>query len=210
MRKPLIIVAAAAVAVAVLAGCNSSDDSEKATDVRTVRSESQQERVPSADQENSSTLPAAGNGSTLNAVSNPELGDIVVDAEGFTLYRFDKDTANPSASNCNGECATAWPPALTSGDWKDVTLNGVAKDKVGFIERADGTCQLTVGGWPVYRFAKDTQPGDVLGQGVGGTWFAVTPDGKKASADAQPSQDANQGSGSASEAPESNSGGYTY
>lgn len=32
----------------------------------------------------------------------------------------------------------------------------------------------------MYRYAKDTNPGDANGQGVGGTWFASAPDGKKA------------------------------
>jgi Secreted repeat of unknown function len=30
---------------------------------------------------------------------------------------------------------------------------------------------------PLYHFSGDQQPGDTNGQGVGGLWFAVTPDG---------------------------------
>ena len=48
------------------------------------------------------------------------------------------------------------------------------------VQRPDGTSQLTLGGWPVYRFAGDTEPGATGGQGSSGTWFAVTPEGKKA------------------------------
>jgi predicted lipoprotein with Yx(FWY)xxD motif len=51
---------------------------------------------------------------------------------------------------------------------------------VGAIRRADGQVQITVGGWPVYRFSGDSKPGDLNGQGVGGTWFAVSPTGEKA------------------------------
>jgi predicted lipoprotein with Yx(FWY)xxD motif len=49
---------------------------------------------------------------TLNATDNPQLGQILTDGDGRTLYRFDKDTAKPSKSNCEGDCATAWPPLL--------------------------------------------------------------------------------------------------
>jgi hypothetical protein len=38
---------------------------------------------------------------------------------------------------------------------------------------------VTLGGWPLYRFAADPGPGKWKGQGVGGTWFVVAPDGKR-------------------------------
>ncbi|WP_329619151.1 SCO0930 family lipoprotein [Streptomyces sp. NBC_01255] len=106
------------------------------------------------------------------------LGPVVADAEGFTLYRFDNDTADPSTSACAGDCAKTWPP-VPAGSTQP---GGVDASRVGSLQRADGVRQLTIAGWPVYRFAKDTAPGQTNGQGVGGTWFAVTPDGKKAGA----------------------------
>ncbi|WP_433714124.1 hypothetical protein ACQP2U_08275 [Nocardia sp. CA-084685] len=115
----------------------------------------------------------------LRATSNPTVGQYVSDGSGRSLYRFDKDTAAPSVSNCSGQCATTWPPLTVTRDQVLYTA-GVDPQLVGFIERADGTCQITIGGWPVYYFSKDTKPGDLLGQGVGGTWFAVAPNGGKA------------------------------
>ncbi|MEJ8669828.1 hypothetical protein WKI71_19560 [Streptomyces sp. MS1.AVA.1] len=50
----------------------------------------------------------------LSASQAGDLNPVVVDGAGFTLYRFDKDTANPSRSNCSGECATTWPPVLVA------------------------------------------------------------------------------------------------
>jgi hypothetical protein len=38
---------------------------------------------------------------------------------------------------------------------------------------------VTINGHPVYYFAGDAKPGDIDGQGVNGTWFAVAPDGGK-------------------------------
>lgn len=125
---------------------------------------------------------AAAGGTTasgpLAVRDDAKLGPVVADAEGFTLYRFDNDTANPSTSACAGDCAKTWPP-VPAGSTKP---GGVDASRVGSLQRADGMRQLTIAGWPVYRFAKDTAPGQTNGQGVGGTWFAVTPDGKKAGA----------------------------
>ena len=118
-------------------------------------------------------------GPALTASPTDALGTVVVDGTGFTLYRFDKDKPKPSRSNCNGACAVQWPPAIvTSVD--DVQLDGVDRAAVGTVKRADGSVQLTIGGWPVYRFSGDKAAGDTAGQGVGKTWFAVTPVGKKA------------------------------
>ncbi|MFE5868220.1 SCO0930 family lipoprotein [Streptomyces roseifaciens] len=108
----------------------------------------------------------------------PGIGSVVADSAGMTLYRFDKDTAQPPASTCDGDCAKAWPP-VPAGD--ATAASGIGA-KVGEVVRADGTKQLTLAGWPVYRYAKDTAPGDTKGQGVGGTWSAFAPDGKKAGA----------------------------
>lgn len=110
-----------------------------------------------------------------------ELGKVLTDSEGFTLYRFDKDTASPPKSNCEGDCAKTWPVVL-AGDAKAAA--GTDAALMGEVARADGTKQLTVDGWPMYRYAKDTGPGEANGQGVGGTWFAAAPDGKKAAVNA--------------------------
>jgi predicted lipoprotein with Yx(FWY)xxD motif len=112
----------------------------------------------------------------LNGSSVPKMGEVVEDEDGWVLYRFDKDKVDPSKSNCDGDCAKIWPPALTDGD---PTLDGVSSDDVGTVERKDGTKQLTIGGWPVYRYIGDKKPGQWKGQNVGGTWFVVKPDGKK-------------------------------
>lgn len=116
---------------------------------------------------------------TLALRQSPGLGPVVTDSKGMTLYRFDKDTAKPPNSACSGACATTWPPVPA----EDATAaSGMAASALGSVTRADGTKQLTIGGWPAYRYAKDTAPGDTKGHGVGGTWNALAADGKKATA----------------------------
>ncbi|PRY42220.1 hypothetical protein [Umezawaea tangerina] len=114
----------------------------------------------------------------LTTASVGNLGTVLTDKGGMTLYRFDKDTPKPSTSNCNGDCAVKWPPALVTSDSFEV--QGVDKALVGTITRADGGKQLTVAGWPLYTFSEDKVCGEAKGQGVGGTWFVSTPEGKKA------------------------------
>jgi predicted lipoprotein with Yx(FWY)xxD motif len=121
-------------------------------------------------------------GTVLTANSTAQLGTVVVDGQGFTLYRFDKDSAKPPTSNCADDCAQKWPPVLATPG-TPLTVEGVEQEAVGTINRADGTIQLTLNGWPVYRYSGDPQPGATTGQGVGGgEWAAVTPTGSKANA----------------------------
>ncbi|RAJ60547.1 secreted repeat protein with Y-X4-D motif [Streptomyces sp. Amel2xB2] len=115
----------------------------------------------------------------LQVKRTAKLGDVVTDSKGWTLYRFDEDTAAPSQSNCNGDCEKMWPPVPA----KDAEATaGIAEKDLGKVKRADGSYQLTVGGWPAYRFAKDAKPGDLEGHGAKGMWNALAPNGGKASA----------------------------
>lgn len=123
--------------------------------------------------------PAGAKWVGLSASQAGNLNPVVVNGAGFTLYRFDKDSADPSKSNCNGDCAVTWPPVIVAPHGK-IFINGIEKQDIGVIKRDDGNLQVTIGGWPVYRFSKDLKPGDTNGQGVQGTWFGVTPDGQKA------------------------------
>jgi predicted lipoprotein with Yx(FWY)xxD motif len=118
----------------------------------------------------------------LSAVTSPPLNaPHLININQAALYRFDTDTAKPSQSNCNDACAVKWPP-VTIKQGGAVYLAGVHPKEVGAIRRQDGNIQLTIGGHPIYRFSGDSKPGDLNGQGVGGTWFAVGPKGEKVTA----------------------------
>jgi predicted lipoprotein with Yx(FWY)xxD motif len=109
-----------------------------------------------------------------------KMGVVVDDDKGFALYRFDKDTPNPPASNCQtAQCTAVWPPVLTSnGSVPEV--EGVDQALVGTIQRNDGGVQLTIAGWPIYRYLGDKIPGGwPKGQGVNGTWWVISPNGKR-------------------------------
>ena len=109
---------------------------------------------------------------TVNAAES-KLGKILVDSRGRTLYALTKD-ANGTPT-CDGACADAWPPLMANGATKPSA--GVDAALLSTVPRSDGTSQLKVGKWPVYLYAGDGAPGDVNGQGSGGVWFVVSPDG---------------------------------
>ncbi|WP_174262509.1 hypothetical protein [Actinoplanes sp. OR16] len=113
----------------------------------------------------------------LTATKVAKMGETVQDQDGFVLYRFDKDEDDPAKSNCNGDCAEIWPAALTNDG--EPSLDGVDESLVGTVTRADGTKQLTLKGWPLYRYIGDKKPGQWKGQNVSGTWFVITPEGTK-------------------------------
>ena len=101
------------------------------------------------------------------STGNTDKGPALVDSKQMTLYTFAKDT--PTQSNCNGACASAWPPlmaptdASASGDWTVVT-------------RADGAKQWAYKGHPLYSWVKDTKSGQATGDGMlNGAWHVAQP-----------------------------------
>jgi predicted lipoprotein with Yx(FWY)xxD motif len=104
----------------------------------------------------------------------PGLGTIVVGSNGHPVYRYDLDKNNPPTSNCSGGCLQAWPPVPAT-----TQVTGVSSSLIGSVTATNGTKQLTIAGWPVYYYAADTGPGQTAGEGVGGVWWAVGPDGSE-------------------------------
>lgn len=86
---------------------------------------------------------------------------VYTDAQGMTLYTFDKDAAGKSS--CDGDCAIKWPPfkaeagAAAEGDWTVVT-------------RTDGSMMWAHKGKPLYTYEGDKKAGDATGEGMGGVW----------------------------------------
>jgi predicted lipoprotein with Yx(FWY)xxD motif len=115
----------------------------------------------------------------LRTSRSPRLGTIVTDSGGITVYRSDRDSARPSRSRCSGTCAIDWRPVIIAGNG-DINVRGLDRSDVGTVARDDGSLQVTVGGWPVYRFVGDKGPGQTRGHGRDGEWFAITATGDKA------------------------------
>ena len=125
-----------------------------------------------------SAAPTTGSatGVTVQLASTDDLGDVLVDGEGRTLYAFtpDEETGEPT---CYDDCAGNWPPLISSGE---ITVGeGLDDSSFTTVPRTDDAGdQVAIGHWPLYYFANDSAPGDVNGQGVGDVWFVVGADGE--------------------------------
>jgi predicted lipoprotein with Yx(FWY)xxD motif len=124
---------------------------------------------------------APGDAATKKAklhLRSGKLGHFIVDANGMTLYLFEKDTNGKS--HCTGACAKVWSPYRTSG--KPSVGSGLSAAKAGTTKRSDGTIQATYGGHPLYHYDDDHKAGQTEGQGskeFGAEWYVVGANGKK-------------------------------
>ena len=116
----------------------------------------------------------------VKAAHNSTYGSLLVTAGGMTLYHYTPD--KHGLIKCTGACAKFWPPLLVSGKAKPKAGAGANAAKLSTATRPDGTTQVMYAGLPLYRYAADKKPGDVKGQGVEGTWFAVVSTGALAKA----------------------------
>ena len=108
------------------------------------------------------------------ATANSSLGTIFVDASGKALYTWDRDTT--ATSSCTGNCAATWPPlVLPAGTTAPVAGPGVGNLTVAARPDDASKMQVVWNGKPLYTYAGDTAPGEVKGDGVGGTWHVAKP-----------------------------------
>ncbi|MDQ2812070.1 MAG: hypothetical protein M3Z75_09370 [Actinomycetota bacterium] len=104
-------------------------------------------------------------------MDSPELGVVLANLRGMTLYRFITESGGKVA--CAGACLKTWRPLRVEAG-AALRLPPLIKGKLGQVARPDGGSQVTFDGWPLYTYAGDRQPSDTFGNGKNGTWFAVT------------------------------------
>ena len=195
-RHTAIVAALITVIALVAAGCGSSDSSDSSTTAAT----------PTSTTSTSAGGGKSGGAVTIDVADNPDLGEILTDADGNTVYLFEKD--EDGESYCSGECVADWPPVTTSGDVK--AGSGADQSLIGTFTRDDGTEQVTYDGHPLYLYEGDEKPGDTNGNDLdlfGAEWYAVTPDGSNAEDSSDESDD---GSGEDSTSTDSSTTGSVY
>jgi predicted lipoprotein with Yx(FWY)xxD motif len=137
----------------------------------------------------SAAAPASSGAVSSSALKTTTIGGaaVLTNGKGFTLYWFVPDTS--TKSNCNGSCATYWPPVKGPA-----TAGAGVTGKLATITRSDGSLQATYNGHPLYTYVGDKAPGQAKGNGLnlsGGVWHEVTVSG----AAAAPSGSAGAGGG---------------
>jgi predicted lipoprotein with Yx(FWY)xxD motif len=200
-RTYLAVGALALVAVLAIAGCggggSSSSSSSSGGETTGTTTESggtsttesgggtTTSSTPEIEEEGAAATTAGGGGAAgatkpavVKVTNTSDLGKVIVDAEGMTMYDFHKDKGTTSA--CYGACAEAWPPLLTKG--KPTASGGAEASLIGVTKRKDGTEQVTYNGHPLYGFVEDQKPGETNGNDVdafGAQWYALMPNGEE-------------------------------
>ncbi len=191
----------AAAATMTVAGCLTDDDPGQpdptATDTAT----------PPESQDGTGTPTDAPATTTVDVRNHDEYGDILVGPDGLTLYMFDQDTQGADQSTCSGGCADTWPP-LTAADGVGAGADVTAE--LGAFEREGGDSQVTADGWPLYYYATDQAPGDATGQGVGGVWWVLAPDGTPRRPSSTPTPTETDATGGSSGGGSDGDRGYDY
>ncbi len=161
MRKIWTAAGLAALALAVSA-CGSSSSSSSATSTPAAGASSPPASAPASSTSANTVLSTTINGT-----------QVLTNSKGLTLYWFVPDTS--TKSNCNGSCATYWPPVKGP-----VTAGSGVTGTLGTITRSDGSTQATYDGHPLYTYVGDTAPGQAKGNGLnlsGGVWHEMTVSG---------------------------------
>lgn len=168
-------------AAAVITACGSSAPSSSGSAAS-----------PSTSPQANNSAPATTAPGTVS-MNHTSVGTVLVNSQGHTLYWFAIDT--PTKSNCNGSCASFWPPVLG----KVKAASGTTLPKAfGTITRSGGQTQATYAGHPLYTYVGDTAAGMANGNGKnlsGGLWWAMTPSGAKPAAAPASSPSSSTGGG---------------
>ncbi|HEV3290566.1 MAG TPA: hypothetical protein VG123_16395 [Streptosporangiaceae bacterium] len=113
--------------------------------------------------------PSAGPATALKTETT-RAGPVLASSHGLTLYYFTADKQGSGKSACAAACATAWPPlAAPVKAPRGVHLPG----PLGVITRPNGVKQVTLNGYPLYFYVGDKAPGQVGGNGIGGSWHVI-------------------------------------
>lgn len=172
------VLAGAVVATCLLAACGSSHAVNTLGTTSTTGAKGAAPASTAKAASGSSTTAKAGAegavGTAKVEVAKTALGQVLVDAEGRTLYLYKKDTQG-KASTCDGSCAVTWPPVEVKD--KPTAGTGIDASKLTMVKRADGNEQVAYDGWPLYRYDGDKNAGDTTGEGVNSVWYAVSPAG---------------------------------
>lgn len=167
MSKLSTVVALSAVTL-VVAGCGGSSNTPSTSAPAGVPS------TPST----ATSAPASG-GVKISSSTIAGLGQVLVNAQGHTLYTFapDKD----KKVTCVSSCASVWPPAAVPSGQKPLAAGPVKQSLLGSDPNPAGGQVITYAGWPLYTYVADTGPGQHAGQALnlnGGLWYVISPAGK--------------------------------
>ena len=115
---------------------------------------------------------------TRLSLATTDLGEVLVDGAGMTLYMFVPDQQANGTPTCYDDCENTWPPLSEAESGVFLPGEGVDESLFGTVAREDGTQQVTYNDLPLYLFSGDEAEGDANGQGISDVGWVIEPEGK--------------------------------
>jgi predicted lipoprotein with Yx(FWY)xxD motif len=171
MRKPLLLLVPTIALIA--SGCGSSSTKTGTTNAPGAAKSGHGTATTSA------SSGSSGPSTTISSESVKDLGTILVNSEGKTLYVFKPD--NAKKVTCTGSCAAVWPPVKLGAGAKPAPSGDVKGSMLSSDPNPAGGRVVTYNGWPLYTYVTDNGVGSVRGQALnlnGGLWYVMSPDGQ--------------------------------
>lgn len=120
------------------------------------------------------TAPAGAAAEATVKLGETDLGEVLTDAAGMTLYLYTPDDG--TTSKVPAGVLEAWPPVVVEGT--PVAGEGLDAAKLTAATQPNGQRWVAYDGHLLYGFTGDDAPGDVAGQGLGGVWYVVSASGE--------------------------------
>ena len=123
---------------------------------------------------------AAGASAATIEVRNTAKGEVLTDANGFTLFMFSLDMKKMDHCQSITSCTHVWPPLTVEGT--PTAGPGINPAKLGTTTLEDGAHQVVYKGHPLYGYTGDKNPEETFYVGAlafGGYWYALSPQGRR-------------------------------
>jgi predicted lipoprotein with Yx(FWY)xxD motif len=119
--------------------------------------------------------PSQQSSATVQAASNAKFGQILVNAQGMTLYTLSSEAGGNV--QCSGSCVSSWTPLKLRAGQTAPTVGPGVTGAVSTLSLPDYSLQVTYNGFPLYSFSGDSSTGDTNGDGLqgpgSGTWHVA-------------------------------------
>jgi predicted lipoprotein with Yx(FWY)xxD motif len=172
--RRLIPIGLALGAVATAAACSSSSSSGSSAATPTTSATSSSSAPTSAP---ASSAPAsASTTATVIVKSVPGVGNVLVNAQGKTLYMLTSEKGGKITCTASNGCTQVWPETTLASGATATAGSGIQSSLLGTVTGAAGSPEVTYNHWPLYTFSGDSGPGVAHGQGLksfGGTWYVL-------------------------------------
>lgn len=112
----------------------------------------------------------SGSAGGLMKAEVTSVGKVLANPRGMTVYYDSEDRPGSGTSACTGTCAREWLPVIAPVRIPaGMTLPG----PLGSITLPGGKRQVTINGYPIYKYAGDKAPGQASGNGIKGEWHVI-------------------------------------